>query len=341
MDSQFHKRNHYLPQMYLKAWSNNNKKIWQKRLLVSNENMPEWQKVSINNTAYQTDLYSNTFLGDGIERMFDSLYEEPAKHPIDKLINDSKLTMQDWEKIIYFIAAQSLRTPARYFKTSEQMKQILPKIMEDTLKKLQEELKKYDETGVFSSTPKCNAETKILPIRISTEECEEKDKVYLKTEMTISRACWLYEIDYVMKNTAKVLLNSKWSVIKPADGYEWITSDDPVICLNYYSENEYDFGGGWGNVGSEIIFPISPKHLIYTQVGKRNENRWQADYKQSQLFNKLIAEHAFRRIYASDVNLEKMSYRNRIVDVQQYKEEEALFQKWGELHDELEKNFYM
>jgi len=30
--NQFHKRNHYLPQMYLKAWSNDNKKIWQKKV---------------------------------------------------------------------------------------------------------------------------------------------------------------------------------------------------------------------------------------------------------------------------------------------------------------------
>ena len=48
---QFHKRNHYIPQMYLKNWSSDNKKIWQKKLLVSNENIPEWQKVSIDNTA--------------------------------------------------------------------------------------------------------------------------------------------------------------------------------------------------------------------------------------------------------------------------------------------------
>ena len=337
---QFHKRNHYIPQMYLKNWSSDNKKIWQKKLLVSNENIPEWQKVSIDNTAYQTDLYSNAFLGDRIERMFDKSYEEPAKNPIEKLINGLRLTMQDWEKLIYFVGAQSLRTPARYFKSSERMKQILPQILEDTFQKLQCELEIYDKTGVVPSTHKCNVKSDILPIKVSIEDSEEKGKANLKTEMIISRANWLYEIEYIMNNTAKVLLNTKWSVIKPADDCEWITSDDPVICLNHYDEDKYDFGGGWGNIGSEIIFPISPMHLLYTQIGKRYESKWQADNRQTQLFNRLTIEHAFRRVYSSDTYKEKIKYRNRIVDVQQYKQEEEFFQNWGSIHDAIENEYY-
>jgi hypothetical protein len=41
------------------------------------------------------------------------------------------------------------------------------------------------------------------------------------------------------------------------------------IPLNYYARGRYDFKGGWGNKGTEILLPLSPHHLLYTRVGHR------------------------------------------------------------------------
>jgi hypothetical protein len=57
-----------------------------------------------------------------------------------------------------------------------------------------------------------------------------------------------------------------WNVIHAAVGIYFPTSDDPVICLNYNSESEYDFKGGWGKKNGNIIMPISPKQLLITQI---------------------------------------------------------------------------
>src|SRR5699024_11588180 len=45
------------------------------------------------------------------------------------------------------------------------------------------------------------------------------------------------------------------------------TSDNPVINLNYYRKDKYDFNGGWGVDNTCIMMPLTPKHLLYTQVG--------------------------------------------------------------------------
>jgi len=35
-----------------------------------------------------------------------------------------------------------------------------------------------------------------------------------------------------------------------------------VILLNFYSPEKYDFGGGWGSVGTEIFMPLGPGHHL-------------------------------------------------------------------------------
>ena len=48
-----------------------------------------------------------------------------------------------------------------------------------------------------------------------------------------------------------------------------ISVGHPVLRLNYYKPGQYDFRGGWGNPGSEVLMPLSPRHLLYVQVGKK------------------------------------------------------------------------
>jgi imidazolonepropionase-like amidohydrolase len=55
--------------------------------------------------------------------------------------------------------------------------------------------------------------------------------------------------------------------LKPYPGFAWFTTDDPVLKLNFNSWDAYDFGGGWGSSGSEILVPLSPLHLTYDLIG--------------------------------------------------------------------------
>ena len=68
-----------------------------------------------------------------------------------------------------------------------------------------------------------------------------------------------------------------------------------MILLNFYSPEQYDFGGGWGSVGTEIFMPLGPGHLLYTKIGCASPprgTRISEDFLQ--LTQRLVIEHAHR-----------------------------------------------
>ena len=117
-----------------------------------------------------------------------------------------------------------------------------------------------------------------------------------------------------------------------------VSSDDPVVRLNFYSHGKYDFGGGWGNKGTEIFMPIGPNHLLYTQVGSRPPQRGtQFSSEQAEIILRCIAEHAHRFIFASKSEANVVSLRPRAVSAELLKDEDAQWSKWHEEQTEAER----
>ena len=167
---------------------------------------------------------------------------------------------------------------------------------------------------------------------MKTEKIPGKDVGRLKTEIIVGRDLWLWSVRRVLTTTLKYLLQHKWTILKPPRNYSWFTSDNPVIRLNYYGNGGYDFKGGWGNPGSEIIVPLSPHHLLYTQIGKRPPLRGtMMPVDQARMIRLFIAEHAHRMIFASSVDSEIPKLRPRRVDAGLLKSETQYWRRW---HDE-------
>jgi hypothetical protein len=108
--------------------------------------------------------------------------------------------------------------------------------------------------------------TKYFPLRIKTETEPNHEFGTLRAETILGRGLWLFGIKHLLTKTADVLHKHKWTILSPPKGMKWFTSDDPVVRLNYHDPNKYDFGGGWGSEGTEIFMPLSPNHLLYTQI---------------------------------------------------------------------------
>lgn len=74
--------NHYIPKVYLKQWSDDGLHVWAYRLLVSNENVPEWHHCSMDNTAFLRDLYTeieNEEEIDEFEKWLEFEFENPVQ----------------------------------------------------------------------------------------------------------------------------------------------------------------------------------------------------------------------------------------------------------------------
>ena len=109
-------RNHYVPCLYLKRWADNDRKVWVYRLLVPHASLHPWKHSSIAGIGYHRNLYTRILTGaetDEFETWLEREFETPAEEPLRKATADERLSPDDWQCIIRFLAAQDVRTPAR------------------------------------------------------------------------------------------------------------------------------------------------------------------------------------------------------------------------------------
>ena len=151
-------------------------------------------------------------------------------------------------------------------------------------------------------------------------------------EVVAGRGLWLFSIKHLLTRTLKVLHEHRWSILAPPDGLSWFTSDDPVMRLNYYANGSYDFKGGWGNPGTKILLPLSPRHLLYAKVGERPPRRGEkVSGPLGDMIRRFTAEHAHRMIFAASPDEEVPSLRPRTENQDMFRSEAEQWRKW---HDE-------
>ena len=128
--------NHFVPQLYLKQWSNDGLQVWAYRILVSHEKVPEWSYRSISQVAYLRDLYTEIENGvevDDFEKWLESEFENPVQESIRKVLKDNPLSVLDWERLASCLGAQDVRTPLSYLESTERWEKTLPNILKTTL----------------------------------------------------------------------------------------------------------------------------------------------------------------------------------------------------------------
>lgn len=328
-ENQITHNNHYVPQFYLRNWSLDGKQIYVYSLLVSDSQVPYWVLQYIKSTAAWNDFYTRNNGEaeiDDFEKWFNSEFESPVQRVLDSIKNGCNINKQDEKILSRFLAAQHLRTPARLNSLLRQWRTEMPLLFDNTLKNTSKQL----ESGLSvakDQTPKDN-EDNLLPIKVSVE----KDLGQVKVESLVGKGMYLFALKHLLTKTVSVMYKYKWHVIHAADGISFPTSDDPVICMNYNSEHEYDFRGGWGKKNGNIIMPISPNLLLITQIGS-NIPCTQLDYSEhwSKFFRKIIIEHAYRYVYAIEPQRGMLAINPRRVNAELYAREKNSMAGW---HDE-------
>jgi hypothetical protein len=329
-----HGDNHYVPCGYLKRWALTGGRIWTYRTLVSHPQVPLWKPSTPKGVAYHSHLYTQVVAGqetDEVERWLDREFETPAEEALRKAISDERLTPDDWKRLVRFLAAQDLRTPARFAEQSRRWHAILPNAVKETLHSSVRLAEEAAQSGQLLPESKLENRNSI-PFRIITKHDPDQDTAQLGVEVLVGRALWLWSIRYGLKQTATALHRHKWTIILPPDGLTWFTSDDPVVRLNFSSPTKYNFGGGWGSPGTEIFLPLGPQHLLYTQIGKRPPRRGERMTRvHADLVRRFIAEHAHRMVFAANCDDDVPRLRSRIVNADLFGHER---EQWSAWHDQ-------
>jgi hypothetical protein len=207
----------------------------------------------------------------------------------------------------------------------------LPTLLQEVLEGAVEDLKVAKERNLPIPAIQNKARSIPFPMSLRTEIEPEAETGKLHIETVAGRAYWLYAVELLLTQTVKNLENNRWTVVRPPVGGKWLTSDNPVVKLNFYSNGTFDLGGGWGNPGSEIFLPLSPEHLLYTQVGKqpkfaRGERLPESLASQIQGF---IIKNAHRYIFSEQIDPAVSNVRHRIVSKEMVGTED---QGWAEFH---------
>jgi hypothetical protein len=239
------------------------------RTLVSRSEIRLWKPGSIKGVGYLSHLYTRLVAGsesDDVEKWLEREFETPAAEPLRKAVSDERLTSKDWQNLVRFLAAQIVRTPAYFVNKQPMWRELAPAVLDEVIRDVGHALEHAKRTGTSPELPDA-PHSDLIPVRVTSEASQEAGTVGLRMTVGLGRGMWLFAIKSALTQTAKVLHEHRWTILKPAAGITWFTSDDPVICLNYYDDEKYDFGGGWGRPGSEILLPLSPRHLLYTRIG--------------------------------------------------------------------------
>lgn len=339
---EFHRDNHYVPCVYLNQFAGADGRIASYKLLVAHERVPMWKRRSPKGIAYQAHLYTRIASGretDEIERWLDRDFEAPAKEILRKATSDEALRPDEWECLARFVAAQDVRTPARLLENLDRWKTTIPKMFDNTVQEAVHKLEEAKREGIPLARRDLPTDG-YIPIRVTTEIQPGQHSGALKAEMIAGRGVWFSSMRHLLTRTLKHLDRQRWTILRPPEGLTWFTSDDPVIRLNYYGEGKYDFKGGWGYKGTEILLPLGPRHLLYAQVGKQPPRRGTVlSSPEAEMIRRFIAEHAYRTIFASEADLEVARLRARVVNAHQLHDEAEQWRLWHMAQSESERGF--
>jgi hypothetical protein len=183
--------------------------------------------------------------------------------------------------------------------------------------------------------------TEYIPIRVTKQSVPGATHGTLKAELLAGRGMWFFSMRHTLTRTLRHLERHKWTILRSPERMPWFTSDDPVIRLNYSSESNHNFHGGWGSDGTEIILPLSPQHLLYTCIGRQPPLRGSVVTREvATSIRRVIARRAHRTVFAAEPDAQLPTLRPRVVNAAQLKSENEQWQRWHEEQSAAEREYF-
>lgn len=337
--NQTRKKNHYVPKLYLGQWAQDGS-VPTYRVLVPNENYPEWINQPLKGIAYREHLYTyvtGDIESDEFERWFDREFEAPAQEAIQLVLCEQQLKPEHWRRLVRFAIAQDVRTPASLKEFIQRQQKQLKPLMDDTLSRAEAFLQMVGQDKA-PIPERSQTHSDGFPIKVSVERQPDGSGL-VSANAIIGRKMWLWNIRRTLTETLKKIPRHRWTILHAPEGLQWPTTDSPLVRLNFNSPDDYNFLGGWGVKNGDIFMPLSPKHLLYTSVGGRPWLRGTTlEMNLALQLRRFIIEHADRYVFALDKS-DIPQVRPRVVCAQTYKREEHEWNRWHQEQSEAEVRF--
>lgn len=325
--SEIKKDNHYIPRFYLNQWNNSNKKVFVYQRLVSSTNVPLWTEKSVKSIGKQMHLYTqfeNNQETFEVENWFEKEYETPVQEAYQKAISDKKLTCNEWERLIRFLACEYVRTPVFYLKHKKIIQDNFLDIVENVISNITpEKIKQHQANKALGDAPKGPKLDKVISVNVNRENST------VETAFWCGRDSWIEFMKHALERTYKILLEHKWSIVTVDESVILPTCDNPVVLLNYNNAQEYNLNGGWGVPNGDIVFPLSPNKIMFTEIGKNIKSRSAFNKETSEQMKIFIIRNAYRYVYSNYKIKNMIKNCPRDVDTEKFNQEKEAWQNWN------------
>jgi hypothetical protein len=233
-------------------------------------------------------------------------------------------------------------SPARLLERLQHWNETLQSDVDEITRDAVYKLEESKRTGAPIPVEEPHPDAEMFPVntRIEIEPGEEAG--LLRVEATVGRSLWLWSLRRLLTRTLNVLHQHRWTILRSPPGVEWLTSDNPVVRLNYHDAQRYDFKGGWNSRGTVIFMPLSPTHLMFTQIGP--EPRLQRGTVVSSDFamqiQKITVEHAHRYVFGRSSDARAALWRPRKVDARAFQAEAEQWKSWNADQSRAEREIF-
>lgn len=229
------------------------KMVYAYRTLVPRHDMRLWDYCSTKSIAVRRDLYTSVAEGkesDRFEKWLRDEVETPAQAVLDKIARQTPLTASDRKRLARYIASLDARSPVFYHQHTEMMSAHIEGVLNDTMKGA---LAAVERGERLPNVPTDERPSPSIAVTLDRGD-PGGDSASLNVNVIVGREMWLESVKHVVDKVSVALESHDWRVVRPHDGWTWYTSDYPLLRLNYYGDSgKYDFGGGFGSKGTEIM----------------------------------------------------------------------------------------
>ena len=224
------------------------------------------------------------------------------------------------------------RSPLHYEQHTRMMGEHIEGVLTETMKRAVSELARAQKTGKpVRSSPPSDGEGiwPAISVRVLRDPAGIDDP-RLEANVVIGREMWLESIKRVVNKLSVHLENHHWRVLRPPPRWNWFTTDNPLLRLNFESSEKYDFKGGFGSKGTDLVLPLSPEHLLHARIGHPAQDTTEVAPETATQIKRCIAQNAFRWIVADAPAKKAEWFMPRVVSLEHYRAEEESFSRYHE-----------
>ncbi len=244
-------RHHFLAVHYLRRFTAPDGLLW---LYPLDGSAP--RRVHPRNAAVERYLYASE-VG---ERPHDDILEEvlaetvdgPAAPALERLINGDRMLPEHRAAVALYIALQELRVPAfrdQHSANVEQMFRVVTNILAEH----------PDHVGEKA------AEYGLPSLQVLAGLRAIKDG---RLRLAATKVSWLDSLFKVARDTAPLIAQLLWIVVEAPPGFEFVTSDCPVVKVPTDRSISPLYAGGWVSPSAEGTLVLDPGHVLVMKAMK-------------------------------------------------------------------------